>query len=50
LKINPVRASEKSFAGGYGDRYRALLAYGTLVETCIACLYRNQNLDKTSTI
>jgi len=36
--------------GGYKERYRAPLASGTLVETCIASLYNNQNVDKTATM
>lgn len=32
---------------GDSDRYRARLASGAVVETCIACWYSHQNMDKT---
>jgi len=40
----------RKFTRGYEDRYRSPLVSGTLVETCIAWLYSNQNIDKTATM
>jgi len=39
------RASMRNLSRVFEDRYRALVVFGSLVETCIACLYSNQNMD-----
>jgi len=41
------RASERNFTRVYKNRYQVPLTFGALVETCIACLYSNLNIDKT---
>jgi len=38
-----TKTSERTFNRGYEDRHRAILFSWALVETCIACLYSNQN-------